>query len=65
MSDTVLAAIVTGGFAVVVALIGYLSRMTRRDHGQTSAKLDELLRGHGRIENKIDGHINDHAKGDV
>jgi hypothetical protein len=40
MSDTVLAAIVTGGFAVVVAGIGYLSRMTRRDHGQTSAKLD-------------------------
>ena len=65
MSDTVLAALISGGFAVVVALIGWLVKMTRRDHGQTSAKLDELLRGHERIENKVDGHINDHARGDV
>lgn len=65
MSDTVLAAIISGGFAVVVALIGWLVKMTRRDHGQTSAKLDELLRGHERIETKVDGHINDHARGDV
>jgi hypothetical protein len=65
MSDTVLAAIVTGGFAVVVALLGVFARANKKDHNVNTAKLDELLRGHGRIENKIDGHINDHAKGDV
>jgi hypothetical protein len=65
MSDTVLAAIVTGGFAVIVALLGVFARANRKDHNVNTAKLDELLRGHGRIEGKIDGHINDHAKGDV
>jgi hypothetical protein len=65
MSDTVLAAIITGGFGVLIAMIGYLVKTTRDDHGKTSANLNELLRGHNRIENKLDGHINDHARGDV
>jgi hypothetical protein len=65
MSDTVLAALITGGFGLTAAMIGYLAKMTRRDHGTTSANLSELLRGHDRIENKLDGHINDHARGDV
>jgi hypothetical protein len=65
MSDTVLAAIITSGFGLLAAMIGYLAKMTRNDHGKTSANLSELLRGHNRIENKLDGHINDHAKGDV
>ena len=65
MNDTVLAAIITGGFGVLIAMIGALVKMTRTDHGKTSAKLDELLRGHERIEGKVDGHINDHARGDV
>jgi hypothetical protein len=65
MSDTVLAAIITGGFGVLIAMIGYLVKTTRDDHGKTAANLNELLRGHDRIENKLDGHINDHARGDV
>jgi hypothetical protein len=65
MSDTVLAAIITGGFGLLAAMVGYLVKMTRADHGKTSANLSELLRGHDRIETKLDGHINDHAKGDL
>lgn len=65
MSDGVQVAIVSGGFSVLVVLVSWLLKMTRKDHGQTSAKLDELLRGHERIEGKVDGHINDHARGDV
>jgi hypothetical protein len=65
MTEAVLTTTIAGGFSIIVALIGYLVKMTRRDHGQTGAKLDELLRGHERIETKVDGHINDHARGDV
>jgi hypothetical protein len=65
MSEGVLVAIVSGGFSISVVLLTWLLKMTRRDHGQTSAKLDELLRGHERIEGKVDGHIGDHARGEV
>lgn len=55
MSSEVVAAIVTGAFLVLVALIERTRRENNRDHGNNSAKLD-------RIEDKIDGHINDHAR---
>ena len=55
MSPEVAAAIVTGAFLVLVALIEKTRRENNRDHGNNSAKLD-------RIEDKIDGHINDHAR---
>jgi hypothetical protein len=66
------AAIVSGGFGVVIALLGLLAKANKREHGENSSKLDRVLEatqnlkdGHSRIESKIDGHINDHAKGDV
>ena len=65
MSDAVLVAVISGGFAVLVAMIEMSRRQNNRDHGATSAKLDSLLSGHERIESKIDTHINDHARGDV
>ena len=58
MSDGVQVAIVSGGFTVLVALIGWAARATKKDHGETRDTL-------GRIESKIDTHINDHARGDV
>ena len=58
MSPEVAAAIVTGCFLVLVALIERTRRQNNRDHGENSAKLD-------RIEDKIDGHINDHARRDL
>jgi hypothetical protein len=65
MSQGLWAAVVSGGFGVVITILGLFAKVNKREHGENSAKLDELLRGHSRIENKIDGHINDHAKGDV
>lgn len=65
MSDGVLQTIIGGGFGVVVAMIGYLAHTNKREHAENGGKLDQLLRGHDRIEGKIDTHINDHAKGDV
>jgi hypothetical protein len=46
---TVSTALVTGGFSVVVAMIGYLAHTNRRDHHQNGSKLDyiaDLLRDH-------------------
>lgn len=65
MSDAVLVAIITGGFGLVGSMIALLAKANKREHGENSSKLDQLLRGHDRIESKIDGHIGDHARGDV
>jgi hypothetical protein len=72
MNNGLWAAVVSGGFGVVITLIGLLAKANKREHGENSSKLDRLLAGHEhlingqtRVERKIDGHINDHAKGDV
>lgn len=65
MNDGIVIAIISGGFTVVVALIGLLARANKKDHDVNGGKLDQLLKGHDRIESKIDTHINDHARGDV
>ena len=46
-------AIVGGGFSIVVALIHRLQKENRADHGTVHRAL-------GRIEQKIDGHIEAH-----
>jgi ABC-type phosphate/phosphonate transport system ATPase subunit len=57
---------VIGAVGVVLsALIQSLRKENRRDHGVVATKLDQLVQGHERIENKIDGHIGDHARGEV
>ncbi len=58
MSPEVAVALVSGAFAILVALIEKSRRDNNRDHGDTSRKLD-------RIEDKIDGHIGDHARRDL
>lgn len=65
MTETVLTTVIAGGFSVIVAMLGLLARANKRDHNENGHKLDTLLKGHDRIENKIDGHIGDHARGDV
>lgn len=56
MSDAVFSSIIGGGFMLIAAMIEYTRRTNDRDHQENGRKLD-------RIEGKIDGHINDHAKG--
>lgn len=65
MSQGLWASVVSGGFGVIIAILGLFARANKRDHNENSGKLDLLLKGHERIEGKIDGHINDHARGDV
>ena len=57
---------VIGAVGVVLsALIQSMRKENRRDHGVVATKLDHLAEGHRRMEEKIDGHIGDHARGDV
>ena len=65
MSQGLWAAVVSGGFGVIIAILGVFARANKRDHNENSGKLDLLLKSHNRIESKIDTHINDHARGDV
>ena len=46
-------ACIGGGFAVLVALISKIGSDNKKDHGQVHNTL-------GRIEQKIDGHLEDH-----
>ncbi len=58
VSPEVAAAVVTGGFLVLIALLERTRRENNRDHGQNSEKLD-------RIEDKLDEHIGDHARANI
>ena len=53
MANELMVACVGGGFAVVVALISKIGSDNKKDHGQVHNTL-------GRIEQKIDGHIEGH-----
>jgi hypothetical protein len=53
MAVEIVVSLVGGGFAVLVALIGKISYENKKDHGQVHNTL-------GRIEQKIDGHLENH-----
>lgn len=53
MNTQIIVACVGGGFAVLVALISKIGNDNKKDHGQVHNTL-------GRIEQKIDGHIEGH-----
>lgn len=55
MAIEVVVSLVGGGFAVLVALIGKIGHDNRKDHGKVFTAL-------GRIEQKIDGHVESHDK---
>ena len=49
MSDGIIVAVISGGFGVVIALIGLFAKANRKDHKENSSKLDyiaELLKDH-------------------
>jgi hypothetical protein len=51
VSDGTLQAIIGGGFATLVAVIGYLAHTNRKDHKENGSKLDyigDLLKEHFR-----------------
>ena len=53
MAIEVVVAVVSGGFLVLVALIGKIGSDNKKDHGEVHKTL-------GRIEQKIDGHLENH-----
>jgi len=58
MNEAVLVAIITGGFGVLSVLIQRSRKENRTDHGM-------VVEGLRRVEDKVDEHIRDHAKGDL
>lgn len=72
MPTEIIVALIVAGFGFLGTLIEVSRRQNNRDHGVTSGKIDELARGHWRMERKIDDlsdkhleHIRDHAKGEL
>lgn len=55
MSTELSVALITGGFSVIVALLHKLGKQNRKDHGDVSRQL-------GRIEGKLDAHVEDHGR---
>lgn len=53
METEVVVAVIGGGFAVLVALISKIGRENKKDHGEVHQTL-------GRIEQKIDHHVENH-----
>lgn len=58
MSEMIVVAVVGAVGTVLAALVQVMRRENRDDHAVVADSLN-------RIEKKIDGHINDHAKGNV
>lgn len=63
--DAVNAALVTGVFGVVVALIQKGRKENMRDHQIVVDSISRVDKSLERIESKVDTHIRDHALGDV
>lgn len=53
MAIEIVVSIIGGGFLVVVALIGKIGSDNKKDHGEVHRTL-------GRIEQKIDHHVENH-----
>lgn len=54
-------AVVTGAFGTLVALIERSRRQNHREHGDTAGRIDGVSHALGRIEHKIDRHIEEHG----
>lgn len=58
MTEAIIVAVITGGFAVVVAVLQNFRKENRDDHAFVVTSLN-------RIEHKIDDHVRDHAIGEL
>ena len=55
MDAEIVVALIGGGFLVLVALIGKIGSDNKKDHGEVHNTL-------GRIEQKIDNHVENHER---
>lgn len=58
MTEAILVATIAAVGGVLAALVQSMRKENHADHAVVANKLD-------RIEDKIDGHIRDHARGDM
>lgn len=58
MSEAVIVAVIGGASLILGSLVQAMRRENKNDHAVVAQSLD-------RIETKLDGHINDHLKGDI
>lgn len=58
MSEAIIVAVIAAVGGVLAALVQQMRKENSSDHAVVADSLN-------RIENKLDGHINDHLKGDI
>jgi len=58
MSEAIIVAVIAATGGVLAALVQQMRKENSSDHAVVADSLN-------RIENKLDGHINDHLKGDI
>lgn len=63
MSTPVIVALITGAFAIVVALIQSARRENRDDHATVAQTLHMIHKDVHRVGEKVDRHIEWHAEG--
>lgn len=63
MSELIVAAVITGCFGVLVAVIQRGHKRNSREHMENAGRLDSILVATGRIEEKIDEHLANHKDG--
>jgi hypothetical protein len=59
----VIAALLTAIGGIITTLLIVLRGENKEDHAMVISSLDRLADGMERVEDKIDSHITDHAKG--
>jgi hypothetical protein len=59
----VAAALLTAIGGIITTLLVVLRGENKEDHAMVISSLDRLADGMERVEDKIDSHITDHAKG--
>jgi hypothetical protein len=65
MSTSVIVALITGAFSVLVVLIQVSRKENKRDHGYVEQALKQVSKEVQTVGNKVDRHINWHAEGNT
>ena len=65
MSTPVIVALISGAFAIVVALIQSARRENRDDHATVAESLRQIHKDVHRVGEKVDRHIEWHAEGGI
>lgn len=63
METSIVVALLTGGFAIIVALINKFKSQNHDDHASVMDMLRDVHHEVGRVGDKVDRHIEWHAQG--